>query len=297
MIERRVMGIGGWTRSIQSLIARVFPPGQVPPAAASIATSGALDEYVSSMPSAQNAVDLVPGWNHMFPPEVGVTAGSAKLYADPRIIWALEQFGSISGRRILELGPLEASHTYMLHRQGPALIDSIEANKLAFMRCLIAKNLLKLDSARFMLGDFEKWLEATSERYDLIIASGVLYHMDDPVRLIELMSQRSDALYLWTHFYGEAEMPPGDTRRLAFSGDVATQSFKGLDVRLHKRSYHDAWKDKSFCGGIYDEHSWLEKEHIFAVLKSVGYQDLRIAHESTSNPNGPSISIFARRAL
>jgi hypothetical protein len=290
------MGIGGWTRSIQSVVARVFPQHEAPAAATPIGTSRPLDEYVSSMPSAQNAVDLVPGWNHMFPPEVGVTAGPTNMYADTRIIWALEQFGSISGCRVLELGPLEASHTYMLHRQGPALIDSIEANKLAFMRCLIAKNLLKLDSVRFMLGDFEKWLEATSERYDLIIASGVLYHMDDPVRLIELMSQRSDALYLWTHFYGEAEMPSGDTRRLAFSGDVAIRSFKDLDIRLHKRSYHGAWKDKSFCGGIFDEHSWLEKEQIFAVLKSVGYQDIRIAHESTTNPNGPSVSIFARRA-
>jgi hypothetical protein len=163
------------------------------------------------------------------------------------------------------------------------------------VRCLITKNLLRLDSARFMLGDFEKWLEASSDQYDLIVASGVLYHMADPVRLIELMSQRSDALYLWTHFYDEIEMPEGDTRRLAFSGDVVTRPFNGLDIRLHRRSYHGAWRDKSFCGGIYDEHSWMEKEQIFALLKNVGYQDLRVAHESTANPHGPCLSIFARR--
>lgn len=291
------MGIGDWTRSVRSVVARVFPqPEQraqlleVP-----VKTRLPLDEYVDAMPSAQNAIDLVPGWNHMFPPEVGVTAGAAKLYADARIIWALEQFGSISGRRILELGPLEASHTYMLHRQGPAVIHAVEANKLSFMRCLIAKNLLRLDSAQFMLGDFEKWLEASPGQYDLVVASGVLYHMPDPVRLIELISQRSDALYLWTHFYGDAEMPEGDTRRLAFSGEVAIRPFNGLDIRLHKRSYHGAWKDKSFCGGIYDEHSWLEKEQLFALLKKVGYDDIQAAHESTANPHGPCISIFARR--
>jgi hypothetical protein len=254
-----------------------------------------LDEYVDSMPSAQHAVDLVSGWNHMLPPEAGATAGKVKMYADSRIVWALEQFGSIAGKRVLELGPLEASHTYMLHRQGPAVIDAIEANKLSFMRCLIAKNLLGLDSARFMLGDFEKWLETSSERYDLIVASGVLYHMADPVRLIELMSQRSDALYFWTHFFDASEMPEGDGRRLAFSGDITSRPFKDLDIRLHKRSYHGAWKDKSFCGGIYDEHFWLEKEQIFALLRSVGYQDIRVAHESIANPNGPSLSIFARR--
>ncbi|HTR86444.1 MAG TPA: class I SAM-dependent methyltransferase [Reyranella sp.] len=273
----------------RSLIARVFRVRQaVPP-------PPVLDEYVDSFPSPQNAIDLVHGWNHMLPPEIGVTAGAAKLYADGRIVWALEQFGNISGRRILELGPLEASHTYMLHRQGPALIHAIEANKLAFMRCLIAKNLLQLDSAYFMLGDFEKWLEGTPEHYDLIIASGVLYHMADPVRLIELASQRSDSLYLWTHFFAEEEMPKGDARRQAFSEEVAIRPFKGLDIRLHKRGYHGAWRDKSFCGGIHDEHCWMEKDQILAVLKAAGYQDIRLAHESKANPNGPSISIFARR--
>jgi hypothetical protein len=74
-----------------------------------------------------------------------------------------------------------------------------------------------------------------------------------------------------------------------------TRRFKEIDVRLHKRSYHGAWRDQGFCGGIYDEHSWLEKDQIFALLKSLGYQEIRTAHESLANPNGPSISIFARR--
>lgn len=291
------MAIGAWTRSIRSVVARVYsPPGQTAPEkAAPTGTSLPLDEYVDSLPSAQNAVDLVPGWNHMLPPEAGATAGKVKMYTDDRIVWALEQFGSIFGKTVLELGPLEAAHTYMLHRQGPALIDAIEANKLSFMRCLIAKNLLGLDSARFMLGDFEKWLEASPRRYDLIVACGVLYHMADPVRLIELMSQRSAALYLWTHYFDPVEMPDGDSRRLAFSGEVSQRPFNGLDIRLHKRSYHGAWRDKSFCGGIFDEHCWLEKEQILALLKSVGYQDIRTAHDSTDHPNGPCLSIFARR--
>jgi hypothetical protein len=292
------MNIRGWTSSVRSVVTRIFSqPGPRSRArSAPIEAPVPLDEYVTAMPSAQNAIDLVPGWNHMFPPEVGVTAGTAKLYADPRIVWALKQFGSISGRRILELGPLEAAHTYMLHRQGPALIDAIEANKLSFMRCLITKNLLRLDSANFMLGDFEKWLETSQDQYDLVVASGVLYHMADPVRLIELISQRSNALYLWTHYYGEAEMPEGDSRRKAFSGQVIIRPFDGLDIRLHKRSYHGAWKNKSFCGGIYDDHSWLEKEQLFALLIKVGYNVIQTEHDSMDNPHGPCISIFARRS-
>ena len=248
------------------------------------------------MPSAQNAVDLVAGWNHALPPEAGVVAGTAVLYEDRRIDWCLEQFGSIAGCRLLELGPLEAVHTYMLHRHNPALIHAVEANKLAFMRCLITKELLGLSRAHFMLGDFQKWLECYPEQYDLIVASGVLYHMYNPVQLIDLMSKRSNALYIWTHYFSETAMPPGDLRRGAFSGEVETLAFKGVDVRLHKRSYHGAWLEKKFCGGIYDEHCWMEKGQILAVLKALGYKDVRVAHDLSDTPSGPCISIFARRA-
>ena len=163
MTKKKAMDAGGWKGSIRSALARIFPALEQPveTEGTQIETSLLLDEYVDVMPSPQNAVDLVPGWKHALPREIDVSAGSLKMYSDPRVTWALEQFGSISGRRILELGPLEASHTYMLHKQGPAVIHAIEANKLSFMRCLIAKNLLGLDSAQFMLGDFHKWLEAS----------------------------------------------------------------------------------------------------------------------------------------
>lgn len=291
------MTSGGWRDSVRLAIARLAIGREKVAKAMGNPneTSLPLDEYVDALPNSQNAVDLVPGWNHALPPEADAHAGVIKLYADPRITWALEQYGDIAGKRILELGPLEGSHTYMLDKQQPALIHAIEANKLSFMRCLIAKNLLGLTSAKFLLGDFHKWLEAGPEQYDLIVASGVLYHMVDPVHLLELMAQRSDALYLWTHYYGEIELPEGDTRRLAFSGKVPTRPFRGLDVNLHKRSYHGAWRDKAFCGGMYDEHSWMEKDQIVAVLKLLGFDDVRTAQDNWANPHGPCISIFARR--
>ena len=93
-----------------------------------------LDEDVDALPSPQNAIDLVPGWNHALPPQFGVTAGVYPFYCDNRILWGVEQFGSLEGKQVLELGPLEASHTQMLHEAGAARILAIEADKLAYMR-------------------------------------------------------------------------------------------------------------------------------------------------------------------
>lgn len=82
-------------------------------------------------------------------------------------------------------------------------------------------------------------------RYDLIFACGVLYHMIDPLLLLERMAARTDNLYLWTHYFNAQEMPPGDHRRAAFRSPEpphkeATKAvaFHGVSMNLHQRSYH-----------------------------------------------------------
>jgi hypothetical protein len=255
-----------------------------------------LDEYVTGMPTAQNAIDTLPGWNQALPAHLGVTAGHAAFFNDPRIRWALEQFGPIKDCKILELGPLEAAHTCMLEAEAPELIHAIEANTLSFLRCLVVKELLELKRVKFFLGDFLVWLENTSMRYDLIFASGVLYHLQDPVRLLELIAKCSDAFYLWTHYASDEAMPPDDPRRSAFVGGAEIQQRHGIPIRLYRRSYHGAWRSKSFCGGMHDLHRWVDKDDIIALIRALGFNDVRIAQDEPSHKNGPSFSIFARRS-
>jgi hypothetical protein len=257
--------------------------------------SKVLDEYTTAMPSPQNAVDALPGWNHALPDHAGVVAGRGAFYNDPRILWALDQYGSVEDRKVLELGPLEASHTYMIEQRNPAAIDAIEANKLSFFRCLVVKEILGLRKARFLLGNFAEWLERSSDRYDLIVASGVLYHMENPVRLLELISLKSDAFYLWTHYVSDEAMPLNDPRRSVFVGSVETVASHGVNVRLYKRSYHGAWRDKAFCGGMHDIHRWMEREDILSLIAALGFDDIRIQFDEPKHSGGPSFSLFARK--
>lgn len=260
------------------------------------AADAVLGEYVEGLPRPQNAIDCLPGWNAALPPQIDVKAGAATLYADPRILWAIEQFGSLKGRHVLELGPLEASHTYLLEQQEPISLTAIEANRMAFLRCLVVKELLGLKIARFHLGDFNAWLEQRDNLYDMIFASGVLYHMVDPVRLLELMARRASALYLWTHYADDEAMPPDDPRSSAFVGEAEVVRSHGVDVHVRKRSYWGAWRNKAFCGGMHDAHRWIYKEDILKLLAALGYDDIRIAHDQREHENGPSFSIFARRS-
>lgn len=255
-----------------------------------------LDAYVNSAPTPQNAIDALPGWNMSLPPHAGVTAGAHPFYQDDRIYWAIDQFGSLQGQQILEIGPLEASHTYLLEQYQPLVLDAVEANKMAYLRCLVVKELLNMNIARFHLGDASKWLENNDKRYDFVVASGILYHMQDPVKFLERIAARTNSFYLWTHYVDEVAMPMNDVRRGAFVGQVEVEEFQGHKVRLWQRSYHGAWRSNHFCGGIHDRHRWMERKDMLALIAALGFDDVRIAHDDWGHDNGPSFSVFAKRS-
>jgi hypothetical protein len=253
------------------------------------------DSYVATPPSAQNAIDALPGWTTALPPEYGVVAGPMALAADARIVWAIERLGGVAGKRVLELGPLDGGHTYMLHMAGAARIDAIEANRLAFLRCLVTKEVTGMERARFHLGDFTRGFGSLEGRWDLIVASGVLYHLENPLSLLETLASRTDALYLWTHVVDPTAMPPGDPRRGPFTGRVSEGRLGDVTVRLHERRYHGAHKAVAFCGGVRDRHVWMERACLLDGLAALGFDAFEIAHEDPASPSGPSLSILARR--
>ena len=87
-----------------------------------------LDQYVSDAPSDQNALDIFRDqWACRLPADfANLEAGIVPLFEDPRIDWALQGLGGVQDKEVLELGPLEAAHTYMLERAGARSITAIE---------------------------------------------------------------------------------------------------------------------------------------------------------------------------
>lgn len=254
------------------------------------------DQYEQGKPGHQNAIDALPGWSCAFPPAFKLKAGKLPLYADDRINWALQTFGSIAGKKVLEVGPLEGMHTYMLHRQRPARIDAIEANRLCFLRCLLTRQILDINTASFLLGDIQAWLAEHEEVYDFALASGVLYHMADPGEFLKRLASRTNAVFIWTHFFLDEAMPKDDVRRRPFSGKIETRMIEGVPLRYYERSYQLANSNASFCGGMKDRHFWMHRDDILALLEKLGYSDIVIRDQDLDHPGGPSFSLLARKA-
>lgn len=253
-------------------------------------------QYEMRLPIQQNAIDVMPGWSSAFPASANVTAGTIPLFADTRILKALATHGSIEGKYVLEVGPLEGMHTHILSQHGAAFIDAIEANKLCYLRCLVTKEILKLDRAAFHLGDIQLWLREKETSYDFALASGVLYHMPDPGEFLRLLSLRVKSVFIWTHYYDETVMPRSDVRHNPFTDTVELRSIAGMGVHYHERGYQHANADASFCGGMKDRHYWLRKQEIISLLKHLGYDDVSILDDDPSHRGGPCFSILARQS-
>jgi hypothetical protein len=250
---------------------------------------------VLSIPSPQNAVNVFSGeWASSFPsPFEDIKGGGSPLFEDARIAWALDQFGDLTGSNVLELGPLEGGHTYMLTNAG-ANVLAVEAQTRAYLKCLIAKELLGMDHAHFVLGDFMEYLRTTHDRFDVCVASGVLYHMRNPVETLALTTNVADKLFLWTHYYDEDIISNSKVLSPRFPSYETAESH-GFKHKLHRHVYGAALQLKGFCGGSAPHANWLSRSDVLGALEHFGWTVGAIAFETPDHPNGPAFALAATR--
>ena len=264
------------------------------PATAPPVQRDTLGVYLHTPPSDQNAVDLFRGeWASKFPPpKEHISAGTVPLFHDRRLQWATHHLGGVSGRSVLELGPLEAGHSYQLESAGAASVYAVEANTRAYLKCLVAKEVLGMTRTRFGCGDFISYLEQTAQPYDLIVAAGVLYHMKDPLRTLELIAAHTRRAYIWTHYYDADRLPTDPALAHRFDG-IERVPFRGRTVTLYRQSYHESLGERTFCGGGQHYSQWLDRADLFAVLGDLGFSRLTCGYDEPNHPHGPSLAIAA----
>lgn len=252
-------------------------------------------EYANIPPTKTTGLTAYGEWVSKLPVNQSGLGGAAGLYDDGRIRILLG-LCPVREKTVLELGPFEAGHTYMLHEAGASSIDAIEAHRSSYVKCLLAKEAFDLTRAHFYLGDFVAWLRETDKTYDLAVASGVLYHMADPIGLLDLLSRRSNRIFLWTHYAPSMPYPDDHPLRAAYTGQVDTVNYKGLSLKLYQRTYLGIAGTSTFCGGVRDRHAWMEKDGIRALLDANGF---RIQHvfmdQPEGHPYGPCFCLYCER--
>lgn len=250
---------------------------------------------VTGMPSAQNALDVFKDeWISRLPAEFSQwSAGKMPLFEDPRVLWAVERFGGLQGDRVLELGPLEAGHSYIAQKGGAREVVGIEGNARAFMKCLVMKEVVGLDRVHFRLGDFVEYMQATEERFDTCFANGVLYHMREPARVIHLIARVAKRATIWTHYYDAARIETSASRE-RFSGS-SPASYEGFAYTQHRYEYGGSSKLATFAGGLHPHAHWMSRDDMLACFRHAGFASIEVAFEESDHVHGPCFALAVSR--
>lgn len=251
-----------------------------------------MSKFVDAAPGPQTAIDIFAGrWASSFPDEaVQVVAGDVPHFTvDHRPRQAAATLGDSEGRlegfRVLELGPLEGGHTYQLERLG-AEVTAVEGNAEAYLKCLVSKELLGMRS-RFLLGDFVKHLQGRDDAWDMIFASGVLYHMVRPLELIALICRASPRSYVWTHYYDPQ-------RSQGFVGG-AMDGHDGVSAEHFEKDYGDRSHGR-FWGGLASASRYLKAEDIVAAFRAFGHDRVEVLETNLEHPHGPCLTLATSRS-
>lgn len=256
-----------------------------------------LDHYILTRPTGQNAIDIFQGeWSSLLPDELGLVTkpGTARLFEDGRITWAEQCLGAFANQSILELGPLEGGHSYMFQKAGARKVVAIEANTRCYLKCLCIKEVLKLDRVEFQLGDFVSYLANDPPPFDMVVASGVLYHMKEPLELLRLIANAASRVFIWTHYFDRDIIAANPVLAKRFS-PVQSIRFEGESYECSTQTYREERTKAAFCGGPKPESNWLTRDSLARALGNFGFRDVQFNFEQPLHPNGPSLALCARK--
>jgi hypothetical protein len=185
----------------------------------------------------------------------------------------------------------------MLEKLGAESILAVEANTHAYLKCLIVKEALQLQRTKFLCGDFVQYLQNSPKKFDICWASGVLYHMANPVDLISLISEVSDSVFLWTHYFdGEIiAINPNLAPKFDLNGIPAKHD--GFSYIYHRQEYKTDLQVQGFCGGSQAFSNWMSREEIISCLNFFGFNNIKIDKDfdMPNHPHGPAFSLVATK--
>jgi len=227
-------------------------------------------------------LQLYKDWHSNFPREhLSLESVFPEMVLSEERIDKLAQRMNLKDMRILELGCLEGAHSLIMQKLGVKEILSVEGRKDNFLKCLIVKNAFGLDKCRFVLGDLEEILPCLSKQFDICFASGILYHLVNPIAALFRISElTTKGLFVWTH-YSTAQSPKGPLLKIEYNG----RAHRGKHVRENL---------EDCLSGLSRDSFWMLEEDLFAAVRECGFGNIEVIQREV-HKHGPAVTFLARK--
>jgi SAM-dependent methyltransferase len=225
--------------------------------------------------------DLLSPWKHNIPlPHEVYTAACPDYYPAHREIMRVVNDrlgGNWSGRRIIDIGCNEGYFSIECALHGAEVLG-IDGKLLNIRKCEFVRSVLGVQRADFALGDAMKVTRESHGRFDVILALGLIYHLDDPYTFLSNIARLCDGfVVIDTHVVLEdqPETIKGDWRPDLSEMRTFTFGRRSYEGRLFREfpigTERDV-KDLSPTASLDNETSiWLSEESLIRMLHDIGF--------------------------
>jgi len=198
--------------------------------------------------------------------------GNFDAMKDQRIEQMFEVFPDAA--TFLELGSLEGGHSFAIAgRTGVKSVKAVEARPENIERAKFVQGLLGDDKVEFVEGDVTRLRLSDLGKFDAVFCSGILYHLDEPWKLIEQCRSVSPNIFIWTQYACENE---------------AKKISNGYRGKWYKEG---GWSDP--LSGTAKYSFWLSMGSLINLLTANGYDSIRLIENNLKHPNGCAVTLAA----
>jgi SAM-dependent methyltransferase len=243
------------------------------------------DEIRAGLAKLQPEVD----WAHYFDLGAGIETVSPEAGKFYRKAIGLKEFSEIfptvlrgymggrqtfEGLRCLDIGSAEGMHSIYMAERGAREAVGLDGRQLYVDRANFIARAKDLDNARFEVADVRTMDKARLGRFDFVLCSGLLHHLNKEVFLSftqDLADVTSDTLLLYTHVYsdlveGKFKLKPTDP---------VEGGYAGVLFREHEEKTTLEQRMANVRASLDNAYSfWAREEYLVKRLVDVGFKSV-----------------------
>jgi hypothetical protein len=227
--------------------------------------------------------DFLSPWNHNIRLAPGVyTAYCEDWYPEHRAIMGVVDRhlnGSYSGTRVLDVGCLESYFSLECALHGADVVG-VDAKEINVKKCEFVKSVLGVPNLRFALDDAMNVTRDAYGPFDVVLALGLLYHLDDPFRFLSQIAQLCERFLVLDTLVALEDAPqaisdwrPELSELRDFSADG--RRYRGRLYREYEEGADDEERALSTTASHTNDLSvWLTEDSLVTLLSDVGFAQL-----------------------
>jgi SAM-dependent methyltransferase len=204
-----------------------------------------------------------------------------------RSIWRMLSLfyrDGFKGLRVADLGCLEGGFALAMAQRGMNVIG-IEARQTNLRKALLLKEHFELSNLEFRRDDVKNFTRESYGTFDIVLALGILYHLDEPIKWMrQLAAATNGLLIIDSHF-----APSHDAglalldQRLSQLGPI--QEIKDGETTFEGRWYADCSDSADRETQVWASYSnaksfWLTKDSLCCGLMRAGFNLVFEQHDA-----------------